>query len=85
MATQAEGVPHNLVAMARYQLQSHGSQLSVHPQVAFDGVGALLDELYRDWFLALANLPSWGEKVDGDVQRYVSSVRAVVMANLNWR
>jgi hypothetical protein len=30
-------------------------------------------------------LPSWGEKIDIDVQRYIASVKAVVMANLNWR
>jgi hypothetical protein len=56
-----------------------------HPQVAFDNVGKLLDDLYRRWYLALARLPSWGERVDAGVQQYIGSVRAVVLANLNWR
>lgn len=56
-----------------------------HPQMAFDSVGKLLEDLYRRWYIALARLPSWGEKVDAEVQQYIGSVRAVVMANLNWR
>ncbi|QKX53231.1 uncharacterized protein TRUGW13939_00307 [Talaromyces rugulosus] len=79
-----EGIPHNLVAITRYQLQSTNILGASHPQVAFDSVGALLVELYQRWFLALAVLPSWGEKIDIDVQRYIASVKAVVMANLNW-
>lgn len=56
-----------------------------HPQMAFDNVGKLLDYLYQRWYIALARLPSWGERVDAGVQQYIGCVRAVVMANLNWR
>ncbi|KAH8693550.1 terpene synthase metal binding domain protein [Talaromyces proteolyticus] len=79
-----EGVRHNLVAITRYELQSTNPLGTPHPQAAFDSVGALLADLYQRWFLALAKLPSWGEKIDIDVQRYIASVRAVIMANLNW-
>ncbi|PCH01467.1 Terpenoid synthase [Penicillium occitanis (nom. inval.)] len=81
---EAEEVPHNLVAITRYQMQSFNRQ-SRHAQDAFDIVGNILSTLYKRWFLALAELPSWGERVDADVQKYIATVRAIVMANLNWR
>lgn len=40
---------------------------------------------YREWYLALVELPSWGERVDSDVQRYIRGIQNVVQANLNWR
>jgi hypothetical protein len=81
---QAEEVPHNLIAITRYQMQSRKRQ-SYHAQDAFDIVGGVLGTLYKRWFLALAELPSWGEQANVDVQRYLASVRAIIMANLNWR
>lgn len=57
---------------------------SYHAQDAFDIVGNILSILYKRWFLALAELPPWGERVDADVQKYIASVRAIAMANLNW-
>lgn len=81
---QAEQVPHNLVAAARFQIQSTNRQ-ACHAQDAFDIVGDKLNALYKQWFLALAELPSWGERVDADVQRYIASVKAIITANLNWR
>jgi hypothetical protein len=65
-------------------MQSFNRQ-SRHAQDAFDIVGNILSTLYKRWFLALAELPSWGERVDADVQKYIATVRAIVMANLNWR
>jgi hypothetical protein len=58
---------------------------SCHAQNAFDIFGDILVDLYKRWFLVLAELPSWGEQVDADVQKYIASVKAIVMANLNWR
>lgn len=58
---------------------------SCHAQDAFDIVGDILGTLYKRWDFALAELPSWGEQVDADVQKYIASVRAIIMANLNWR
>ncbi|KAL2856286.1 terpene synthase metal binding domain protein [Aspergillus pseudodeflectus] len=73
---QREGVSHNLVAIARRNGMS--------AQAAFTHVGDMLSSRYRDWYLALAELPSWGEDVDVQVQEYVEGVRSVVRANLGW-
>lgn len=54
-------------------------------QVAFNHIGSMLVSRYHDWYLALAELPTWGERVDADVQRYIRGVQNVVQANLNWR
>jgi hypothetical protein len=54
-------------------------------QAAFTHVGDMLLVRYRDWYLALAELPSWGEDVDVHVQEYIEGVRSVVRANLGWR
>lgn len=54
-------------------------------QQAFDHVNNMLRACYRKWYLALAELPQWGEKVDEEVQKYIRGVQDVVLANLNWR
>ncbi|GAT29770.1 terpene synthase metal binding domain protein [Aspergillus luchuensis] len=53
-------------------------------EVAFNHVGEMLIERYRDWYLALAALPTWGERIDADVQEYIRGVQNVVRANLHW-
>jgi hypothetical protein len=53
--------------------------------MAFDHIGEMLVSCYRDWYMALAELPSWGERIDAEVQQYIRGVQNVVMANLNWR
>lgn len=53
--------------------------------MAFNHIGNMLVARYRDWYLALAELPSWGEHVDAQVQQYIRGVQNVVTANLNWR
>ncbi|KAL3482851.1 terpene synthase metal binding domain protein [Aspergillus germanicus] len=73
---EREGVSHNLVAIAR--------RTEMSAQAAFTHVGDMLLERYRDWYLALAELPSWGEDVDVQVQEYIEGVRSVVRANLGW-
>lgn len=55
------------------------------PQEAFDQMGELLKARFREWYLALAELPQWGEAIDTQVQKYISGVQDVVLANLNWR
>lgn len=77
MCLQREGVTHNVVANCR--------QSGMPAQKAFDHIGNILMNRVRDWYRALADLPSWGEKVDSEVQQYIRGVRNVVMANLNWR
>lgn len=74
---QREGFDHNLVAL--YRLAGMG------PQEAFDQTGELLKARLRDWYLALAELPQWGEDIDTQVQKYIGAVQDVVLANLNWR
>lgn len=54
-------------------------------QRAFDHLGAMLAARYRDWYLALADLPTWDEQIDAEVQQYIRAVQNVAMANLNWR
>lgn len=54
-------------------------------QQAFDSVDRLLRDCYRDWYLAIASLPQWGEEVDAQVQKYIQGVQDVALANLNWR
>ncbi len=52
-------------------------------QEAFDRVNGVLKTCYRDWYLALADLPQWGEKIDVQVQKYVQGVQDVVLSNLH--
>lgn len=54
-------------------------------QQSFDKIDELLRIRYREWFLAQADLPQWGEKIDSQVQAYLRGVQNVVVANLNWR
>jgi len=54
-------------------------------QQAFDSIDKLLRDCYRDWYLAMASLPQWGEGVDAQVQKYIQGVQDVALANLNWR
>ncbi|KAL4894373.1 terpene synthase metal binding domain protein [Aspergillus ambiguus] len=73
---EKEGVTHNMVAICR--------RGGMPAQMAFDHIGEMLVACYRDWYMALAELPSWGERIDAEVQRYIQGVQHVVMANLNW-
>ena len=54
-------------------------------QESFDCAGELLKSRYREWYLTLTQLPTWGEDIDKQVQLYISSVQNVALANLNWR
>ncbi|KAJ5320443.1 terpene cyclase [Penicillium antarcticum] len=73
---QKEGVEHNMVAVCRNS--------GMRAQEAFDCIGGMLTIRYRDWYLALADLPSWGRDIDAEVQKYIRGVRNVVQANLHW-
>ncbi|PYH60795.1 terpene synthase family protein [Aspergillus niger CBS 101883] len=53
-------------------------------QAAFDEAGKLLAACYRDWYLTLADLPSWGEDVDAQVQTYIDGLQNTVLANIHW-
>jgi len=64
-------------------VQKNGQNLSV--QQAMNEVGAMLDDCYRRWYIALAGLPVWGEKIDREVLRFVTVCRDVALGNLYWR
>ena len=54
-------------------------------QEAIDEIGDMIDECYRDWYLALSKMPICGEKVDQEVIRYLDGCRDVALGNLHWR
>lgn len=68
---------HNLVAVCR------NSGMSA--QASFDEIGKMLQSRFRDCYLAMASLPSWGPEIDAQVQNYIRGVLNVVKANLHWR
>lgn len=54
-------------------------------QQAMDKIGEMIENCYRQWFLALADLPSYGEHVDREVMKFVDVCRAMAHGNLYWR
>ncbi|KAL8784191.1 MAG: hypothetical protein Q9195_009138 [Heterodermia aff. obscurata] len=73
---KALGESHNIVSVYHQE----GKDL----QESFDCAGELLKSRYREWYLTLTQLPTWGEDIDKQVQLYISSVQNVALANLNW-
>ncbi|KAK1705415.1 isoprenoid synthase domain-containing protein [Colletotrichum lupini] len=71
-----QGVQHNLIALLKSQGHS--------TQGAIDEIGDMIDECYRDWYLALSKMPICGEKVDQEVIRYLDGCRDVALGNLYW-
>ncbi|KAJ0328322.1 hypothetical protein COL5a_005098 [Colletotrichum fioriniae] len=53
-------------------------------QEAIDEIGDMIDECYRNWYLALSKMPICGEKVDQEVIRYLDGCRDVALGNLHW-
>jgi hypothetical protein len=72
-----EGVEYNIIVVLR--------RSGLTAQEAFNKVSEMLREAYRDWYLALARLPQWGEEIDSQVQRYIRALENIVRADLNWR
>ncbi|KAL2875021.1 hypothetical protein SGCOL_009724 [Colletotrichum sp. CLE4] len=72
-----QGVQHNLIALLKSQGHS--------TQEAIDEIGDMIDECYRDWYLALSKMPICGEKIDQEVIRYLNGCRDVALGNLHWR
>ncbi|KXX82387.1 Presilphiperfolan-8-beta-ol synthase [Madurella mycetomatis] len=64
-------------------LQRTGGGLSI--QQAMDKIGVMLDDCYRRWYRALAEMPIWGEETDYQVLRYVEICRDVALGCLHWR
>ncbi|KAJ8119947.1 hypothetical protein ONZ43_g3216 [Nemania bipapillata] len=72
----AFGVEHNIICLLMRQGCSE--------QDAMDRTGEIMEQCQKDWDNALANLPSWGEETDKEVQRYLGACRDVARANLWW-
>ncbi|KAF1964544.1 Presilphiperfolan-8-beta-ol synthase [Bimuria novae-zelandiae CBS 107.79] len=53
-------------------------------QQAMDKIGDMISDCYRQWYLALAELPSYGEKIDREVMKFVEVCRAMAHGNLYW-
>ncbi|KAM0795846.1 terpene synthase metal binding domain protein [Usnea florida] len=73
---KALGESHNIISL--YHLQGKSLQSS------FDCASELLKSRYREWYLALTELPTWGEEIDSHVQLHINSAQNVALANLNW-
>ena len=68
---------HNIVAALR--------ATGLTTQEAFDHAGVEITKRLHEWYITMAEVQSWGESIDRQVQRYIRGVRDVVTANLNWR
>ena len=54
-------------------------------QLALNRIGSMLDDCYKRWYTALANMPVLGEEVDRQVLKFVDACRNVALGNLYWR
>jgi hypothetical protein len=54
-------------------------------QEALDHVGEAVLARYHEWDSVVERIPSWGEKVDAIVKRYIEISRISVISNLDWR
>ncbi|KAI1080827.1 Presilphiperfolan-8-beta-ol synthase [Whalleya microplaca] len=72
----ALGVDQNLIML----LKAKG----LSTQQAVDRMGTMLDDCYKRWYTALANMPAWGEKIDHKVLQFVDVCRNVALGNLYW-
>jgi hypothetical protein len=53
-------------------------------QEAIDHVDILVKRSIKDWLLSQVEVPSWGEVVDKDVQKYLTAVLDQARGNLGW-
>ncbi|KFG84812.1 terpene synthase metal binding domain protein [Metarhizium anisopliae] len=70
------GIEHNIISV----LNKNG--LSI--QKAMDRAGELQNECYRRWYIALANMPVWGERVDREVLKYIQACHSFPLGDLLW-
>ena len=54
-------------------------------QLAVNRIGTMLDECYKRWYIALANMPVLGEELDRQVLKFADACRNVALGNLHWR
>ncbi|KAK6845983.1 terpene synthase metal binding domain protein [Apiospora arundinis] len=72
---EMEECPFNTVAVCRMNGAS--------AQHAFDEIASLIEARFYLWDETLKTLPSWGEKVDFQVHRYIQGIQNIVQANLS--
>ncbi|TRX96398.1 hypothetical protein FHL15_002670 [Xylaria flabelliformis] len=70
------GVEHNLIILLKKQ--------GLSEQEAIDKIEDMLDDCYRRWYRALAEMPIWGEGIDREVLKYVEGCRNIALGNLYW-
>ncbi|GJD00201.1 terpene synthase metal binding domain protein [Colletotrichum higginsianum] len=70
------GVDHNLII----SWKSRGFTT----QESMDKAGDMLNDCFRRWYTALAELPRYGEDTDRDVCRCLDIYRNVAVASLHW-
>ncbi|KAI0424115.1 Presilphiperfolan-8-beta-ol synthase [Xylaria sp. FL1042] len=70
------GVDHNLIILLKKK--------GLSEQQAVDKIEDMLDDCYRRWYRALAEMPIWGEDVDREVLKYVDGCRNIALGNLYW-
>ncbi|KAK2596069.1 hypothetical protein N8I77_013577 [Diaporthe amygdali] len=71
------GVENNLISLLMKRDQFSAQQ-------AIDKIGEMTNDCYRQWYLALAGLPSYGERIDREVTKFVEVCRAMAHGNLYW-
>lgn len=74
---RALGCPHNIIHWCRH----HG----LTEQDAYSAVQVMIRQRYREWHLALAEMPIFGEELDRQIQRYIRGIQDVALANVHWR
>ncbi|KAL8998036.1 MAG: hypothetical protein Q9169_002804 [Polycauliona sp. 2 TL-2023] len=70
------GVGHNLVHLFR--------QDGLSEQQAYDQIDVMMRGLYKDWYLARAEIPVCNETVDSQVLLYVKACELIALGNLYW-
>ncbi|KAK2793799.1 hypothetical protein FQN51_001017 [Onygenales sp. PD_10] len=73
----------NIITLYRHP-NPHQTLPPLTQQQAYNSIDDLLRARYKRWYIAHANLPVLGEKVDEQVQRYVGGCADVVRSNLYW-
>ena len=74
---EPEAVPHNTIHILQ-------CERNLTLQESFDFTGELLAQAMQRWYWAQQHLPSFGEHVDVQVQRYLNGVLDQVKGNLHW-
>ncbi|KAK7530381.1 isoprenoid synthase domain-containing protein [Phyllosticta citribraziliensis] len=71
------GHSQNLISIFR-------RRLGLSQQQSYDKANELLHGCYRQWYISHSEIPSWGEKVDAQVQQYLQGCLNVLKANVRW-